>query len=181
MQIVTERLLMREFRAEDWTAVWRYQNDSRYLRYYEWTGRTPEEAQAFVQMFINQQQAQPRLKYQLAVTMKETGKLIGNCGIRRTAVTATEADIGYELSPEHWGHGYATEAATAILKFGFTELQLHRIWAECVADNVGSAHVLTKIGMTQEGHLREKSYYKDRWWDTLLFAILADKWRAQTT
>jgi len=42
---------------------------------------------------------------------------------------AHEGDIGYELSPKHWGHGYATEAATAMLDFGFTQLKLHRIWS----------------------------------------------------
>jgi RimJ/RimL family protein N-acetyltransferase len=55
---------------------------------------------------------------------------------------------------------------------------LHRVCAACVADNTGSAHVLEKLGMQQEGRLRENEYYKGRWWDTLLYAILYEEWQA---
>ena len=85
---------------------------------------------------------------------------------------------GYELSPLTWGQGYATEAARAIVRFGFRELRLHRIWAWCNAANAGSARVLAKLRMRQEGRLRDKEYFKGRWWDTLIFAILEDEWRA---
>ncbi len=60
MELTTERLILREFVYEDWPAVLAYQRDPRYLRYYEWTDRTSEDVQRFVQMFLDQQQAQPR-------------------------------------------------------------------------------------------------------------------------
>lgn len=179
MKLVTDRLILREFQADDWPAVLAYQSDLRYLRYYEWASRTPEEVQAFVSMFLDQQNQEPRIKFQLAVTLKTTHQLIGNCGIRMDSPEARQADIGYELNPEHWGRGYATEAAQAIVNFGFTQLQLHYLWAWCVADNAGSANVLTKLGMRLEGRLREHEYYKGRWWDTLMFGLLEDEWRAQ--
>jgi len=179
MQITTERLILREFREDDWRDVLAYQRDPLYLRYYEWEERSPEAVQKFVRRFVAQQQARPRIKYQLAITLKHNQQLIGNCGIRMAEVEATEADIGYELAPQQWGKGYATEAAQAIVEFGFTELRLHRIWAECNADNSGSAGVLKKVGMQLEGRSREKEYYKGRWWDTLQFAILDYEWRAR--
>ena len=179
MELITDRLILREFRADDWPAVLAYQRDPRYLRLYAWTERTPEAVQDFVQMFLDHQQADPRLKFQLAVTLKETGHLIGNCGIRLDATETHEGNIGYELSPEEWGQGYATEAARAIVRFGFTELKLHRIWSWCVADNVGSARVLEKLGMQHEGRLRHKEYYKGRWWDHLVYGLLEEEWRAQ--
>jgi RimJ/RimL family protein N-acetyltransferase len=177
MQFHTARLLLREFVDTDWPAVLAYQRDPRYLQFYAWIERTPEDAQRFVQMFIIQQREQPRRKFQLAVVLRDTQHLIGNCGIRKASLEAREADIGYELAPDLWGQGYATEAARAIIHFGFTELKLHRITAWCIADNVASARVLEKIGLKLEGRLREKEYFKDRWWDTLLYAILADEWR----
>jgi ribosomal-protein-alanine N-acetyltransferase len=176
MELVTERLILREFIESDWPAVLAYQSDPRYLRYYEWTERTPEAARAFVQMFVAHQREQPRTKFQLAVTLKSDGQLIGNCGIRMASIDAHEGDIGYELAPCHWGRGYATEAARAMVRFGFTGLGLHRIWAECNADNTASAHVLEKLGMRCEGRLRDKAYYKGRWWDTLLYAVLDYEW-----
>jgi RimJ/RimL family protein N-acetyltransferase len=89
---------------------------------------------------------------------------------------ARDADIGYELDPHYWGHGYAIEAARAIMEFGFAELLLHRIWAKTNADNTGSIRLLEKLGMRQEGRLREKEYFKGRWWDTLIYAILDREW-----
>lgn len=178
MQLATDRLILREFVANDWQAVLAYQFDPRYLRFYDWEGRTAAEARDFVQIFLDQQTTRPRHKFQLVITTKAEGKLIGNCGIRLDAPTASTANIGYELAPEQWGHGYATEAARAILAFGFSELGLHRIWASCVAENTASAHVLIKLGLRREAHLREVAYYKARWWDEQIYAILEDEWRA---
>ena len=177
MKLETERLILRDFLKEDWQRVLEYQSDPLYLRYYEWTERTPEAAQDFVGWFLEHQKQTPRIKYQLAVTLKSNHQLIGNCGIRLDKANAFQADIGYELDPKHWNHGYATEAAHAIVDFGFSSLSLHRVWSWCVADNLGSAHVLEKLGMRCEGHLRENEYYRGRWWDTLMYAILAEEWQ----
>ncbi len=177
MQLTTARLTLREFRPEDWEAVWRYQNEAAYLRYYPWTRRTAQDVQGFVKMFINWQAEQPRRKFQLAIDLTATGALIGNCGLRLETADAHEGDIGYELAPEHWGSGYATEAARELLRFGFADMGLHRIWSWCIADNAASANVLRKIGMREEGRQREKEFFKGRWWDTLLFGMLAEEWR----
>jgi [ribosomal protein S5]-alanine N-acetyltransferase len=180
MKLETARLILREFVEEDWERVLEYQTDPLYLRYYEWTekDRTPESVQEFVGWFLDQQGEHPRIKFQLAVTLKSNDLLIGNCGVRMDKANAIEAEIGYELDPKHWNHGYATEAAHAIVDFGFSHFGVHRIWANCVADNLGSAHVLEKLGMKLEGRLREKEFYKGKWWDTLIYGILADEWEA---
>ena len=177
MILTTERLLLREFVAEDWPAILAYQSDPRYLRYYEWTGRTPEEVQQFLQMFVAQQAEQPRRKFQLAVVLRSDGRLIGNCGIRLKTADAREGDIGYEFAPDEWGKGYATEAAHAIVGFGFGELGLHRIWSWCIAENAGSWHVMEKLGMRREGQLRENEWFKGRWWDTFVYGILEHEWK----
>ena len=129
MFLETPRLLLRDFTADDWPAVFAYQRDPRYLRLYEWSDRTPEAVQAFVQMFIDQQHARPRTRFQLAVTLRQTGEAIGNCGIRRESPTSHEAEIGYEIAPDQWGRGYASEAVAAIVRFGIEPLLVHRISA----------------------------------------------------
>lgn len=172
MILETDRLLMREFVEADWQAVFAYQSDPLYLRYNYWTHRTQKDVCEFVQMFIGQQKEQPRTKFQLAVVLKEENRLIGNCGIRVNDPEMREANIGYELNTQYWGQGYATEAAQAILKFGFEELRMHRIWSWCVAQNLASVRVLEKIGMRREGHLREKELIKGKWYDNFLYAIL---------
>lgn len=177
MILETERLILRDFVKEDWRRVWEYQSDPLYLRYNMWTQRTVEAAQEFVGWFLDHQEQNPRIKYQLAVMLKSDNRLIGNCGIRMTKANALEADTGYELDPNYWGHGYATEAVHAIVDFGFEHFGVHRVSANCVADNVGSAHVLEKLGMQLEGRLRENQYFKGRWWDTLVYAVLDDEWQ----
>ena len=179
MRIITERLILREFVIDDWPDVLAYQCDSRYFRYYPWTDRTPVEVRDFVQMFLDQQAEQPRRKFQLAITLMDNGQLIGNCGVRRKAENDWEADICYELAPDYWGKGCATEAALAIINFGFQELKLHRISSSCIADNAASARVLEKVGLQLEGRLQENEYFKDRWWDTLQYGLLESEWRAQ--
>ena len=178
MKLETERLILRDFVRDDWQRVLEYQSDPLYLRYNHWDERTPEAVQKFIGRFLDHQQQEPRIKYQVAVTLKSNDLLIGNCGVRMDTIGAVEAEIGYELDPNYWNQGYATEAAHAIVDFGFSHFGVHRIWADCVADNVGSAHVLEKLGMKLEGRFRENRYYKDRWWDSLYYAILEEEWQA---
>jgi RimJ/RimL family protein N-acetyltransferase len=178
MEIITARLVLRELAVDDWPVVLAYQSDPRYLRYYHWFERSESDVRDFVQMLVDQQAVEPRRKFQLAITLAEDGGLIGNCGIRRKPENEWEADIGYELNPEYWGRGYATEAARAIVAFGFRDLALHRVSSWCIADNVASARILEKTGMRREGCLHENEYFKGRWWDTLLFGLLRHEWRA---
>jgi len=176
MILTTKRLVLRDFEEEDWPTVLAYQSDPRFLRYYHWTHRTEQNVREFVRMFIAQREEVPRTKFQLAITLASDGQLIGNCGIRMKTPGDREADLGYELNPRYWGNGYATEAASALLAFGFNHLRLHRVWAWCIAENAASARVLEKIGMRQEGRLRENEWMQGRWWDTLLYAILEQEW-----
>ncbi len=176
MKLETGRLILREFVAEDWRAVLAYQSDPLYLRYYHWSDRSPGNVRAFVNMFIEFQRERPRTKFQLAVVLKENEQLIGNCGIRINNVELREANIGYELNSQYWGQGYATEAAREVLRFGFEELGMHRIYATTLGANVGSSKVLAKLGMRLEARELEKEFIKGRWYDSLTYAMLDREW-----
>jgi [ribosomal protein S5]-alanine N-acetyltransferase len=176
MILTTQRLLLRELEEEDWRAVYGYQTSPLFLRFTPWNHRTPEDARRFVQMFINWRDEMPRQKFQFAIILQSEQRLIGNCGIRINAFNSWEAEIGYELDPAYWGKGYATEAARALLAFGFRDLRLHRIYAYCIAENIASARVMARIGMKCEGSLRETEWMKMRWWDRFLYAILDREW-----
>jgi RimJ/RimL family protein N-acetyltransferase len=177
MLIETERLILREFRLDDWSDVVAYWSDPRYQRFYPEIADVEGAVRDLVGRFVAAQAEQPRRTWQLAIVTEADARLIGNCGVRVNDPDLAEGNIGYELNPRDWGHGYATEAARAILDFGFAELGLRRVWAECVADNVGSVRVLEKLGMRREAHFREHRRYRDRWWDTLIYAILDHDWR----
>lgn len=179
MQLGTPRLVLRDFEEDDWSAVLAYQKDPLYMKFTPWTERTEADVRQFVGMFLLWRDEQPRRKFQLAITLRSTGQLIGNCGIRSSMQKIWEAEIGYELDSRYWKQGYAIEAARAMLDFGFQESQLHRIWAHCIADNVASAHVMERLGMRFEGRLYENEWMKGHWWDSLLYAILDREWFAR--
>jgi len=181
MIIETPRLILREFVDGDWPAVLAYQSDRRYLSFYAWTARTGIEVRDFVAAFVASQTAEPRITYQLAITLRDGGRLVGNCGVRLGHPGARIGDLGYELSPEYWGRGYATEAARAMAGFAFEGLGLHRVWAECVPENVASRQVMVKLGMRPEGHLRQTQWYKGRWWDMLVYGILEEEWAGRAS
>ncbi len=177
MIVETERLILREFQPGDWRAVLAYQADQRYLRYYPWFERNEYDARSFVQMCIDWQKERPRRKYQLAIVLKANSLLIGNVGLRGSSGQERVADLGYEIAAEYWKQGYATEAALVMLAFGFRSLHMHRIWANCISENAGSARVLEKIGMQKEGELRNHEYFKGRWWNTSMYGILENEWK----
>jgi RimJ/RimL family protein N-acetyltransferase len=178
VRLATDRLVLREFESDDWRALLAYQADPRYLRYYPWSTREAAAVQELVGHFVARRADTPRRMFQLAMTLPaEAFRLIGSCGLRVNDAEQREGNIGYELDPAYWGRGYATEAGRAMLAFGFERLDLHRIWAECVADNRASARVLEKLGMRREAHFRESGFFKGRWWDSLVYAMLDHEWR----
>ena len=175
--LTTDRLILREFAEDDWRATLAYQSDPLYLRYYAWTHRTEDDVRAFVGTFLTQQAERPRRKFQFALTLRADGRLVGSGGVRVRDPEGRQADIGYELDPRFWGQGLATEAARELLRFGFDDLGMHRLFGQCVADNAASARVMGKVGMRREAHLREQAWFKDRWWDSLIYAVLENEWR----
>ena len=82
------------------------------------------------------------------------------------------------LNRDYLGNGYATEASKVLLEFGFAQTDLHRIIGTCQPQNERSRRVLEKLGMRQEGFLREHKWGKGKWHDTLLLAILDHEWHA---
>ena len=176
MRLQTSRLALREYTEDDAPAVLAYQRDPRYLRYYPWEDRTIEDVRRFVRTFIDWRSESPRRRFQLAVLLRSSGLLIGSCGVRRKPDDDTEADIGFELSPEHWGRGYATEAATAMAGFAFRELGVRRLSSWCIADNTASARVLEKLGMLLESRQPAAEHFKGRDWDTLLYGMTRERW-----
>jgi ribosomal-protein-alanine N-acetyltransferase len=169
MELKTERLTIREFQFTDWMDVHAYASNLEVITHMLWGPNTEEETQAFIVHAIDMQRKSPRVDYEFAVIHQSTGKLIGGAGIH---VFDRQGEIGYCFHPDYWKQGYASEAAREVLKIGFEELGLHRIYATCRPDNMGSASVMKNIGMTYEGHLREHIFYKEKWHDSFQYSIL---------
>ncbi|MCA9876189.1 MAG: GNAT family N-acetyltransferase [Thermomicrobiales bacterium] len=176
VELRTDRLLLREFREEDWPALHAVESLPEVARYQHFDPRTPEESRAYVLGASESVQETPRTTYDLAVALPGDDRVIGRCGLGITDEAQREAVLWYTLHPDAWGHGFTTEAARAVVDFAFRELRLHRVWAECDPRNVGSWRVLEKIGLRREGHLIENVWLKGEWCDSLLYAVLDREW-----
>lgn len=171
MTITTDRLLLRPFRASDFEAVHAYAGDPAVVRFMDWGPNTMAETRAYVDRVL----APPAGQYPFAVVRTADGMLLGGAELQMASVEHRRADIGYVLSRDAWGNGYATEAAAALLRFGFDRLGLHKLSATCDPENAGSARVLEKIGMHREGLLRAHFLIRGEWRDRLLWAALRDR------
>lgn len=108
----------------------------------------------------------------LAVTLREAGTLIGTVGLA-LVMEDRRAEMGYWIGVPWWNRGYATEAARAVLDFGFGTLGLHRIMARHLARNPSSGRVMEKLGMTKEGVLRHHVLKWGEFEDLVVYAVLA--------
>ncbi len=173
IEINTTDLLLRDFVREDWPAIHEYASDPEVVRYDLWGPNSEEQTREFVDSTIRARQTRPRTSFDLAVTLRQTGQLIGGGSIRIRDQPRRVGDIGYVLHKAHWGRGLGTQVARGLVGFGFETLRLYRIWATCHVENIGSANVLTRAGMRQEGLLRGHHYKDGVGEDSKLFAVLA--------
>jgi RimJ/RimL family protein N-acetyltransferase len=168
----TTRLLLRDYSSDDWSFVQLYACDPEVVRYMEWGPNTDEDTRLFVEKCISMSKTIPRFGFELAITLIGENTPIGTVSIHISNAHNREGWIGYCLNKQFWGKGFATEAATAVMEFGFSTLGLHRIFATCDPKNIASANILKKLGMNLEGHFRDHKLVRGKWRDTALYAIL---------
>ncbi|GAB2549595.1 GNAT family N-acetyltransferase [Rufibacter soli] len=179
MQLLTPRLILREFQEEDWHFTNLYEANEEVMRYQTSGTRTSQESLEYIQQCLTEAQEEPRTLYDLAIVLEATQMLIGRVGMK-VDYDAEEAVLWYILNRSYWSKGYVSEAATAMLRFGFDQLHLHRIWADCDPRNTGSYRVMEKIGMRHEAHFKENIFIKGEWCDSYVYAILDREWRNQS-
>jgi RimJ/RimL family protein N-acetyltransferase len=175
--LLTERLALRELRVEDAHAIAMRAGDKRVARYL--IAVPSPYPVALAARWITSRivwWAQGR-GVTLAITRRETQhELLGTVSLRRF-VRDRRAELGYWLGADVWGHGYATEAADALVDFGFARLGLSRIYAQVLDGNDASCRVLEKLGMINEGMRRSHIRKGKRLHDVVMFGMLRDEWR----
>jgi len=172
--LVTARLTIRPFQVADWPAVAIYTTRPDVMAYMGEGVQTAAETQAFVEKNAAGTEVNA---YALILTAE--AKLIGHMVYHPWFAPRTY-EIGWVLHPDYHRRGYASEAALALLRYGFEEMKLHRIIATCQPQNPASYGVMEKIGMRREGHFQQCIYRGDDvWWDEYFYAMLAREWIAR--
>jgi Acetyltransferases, including N-acetylases of ribosomal proteins len=179
VKFITERLILRPFTTEDADAVHAYASDIENVRYMLWGPNERKDTGEFIGECLRKEAETPRLAYDFAITLKSSGKLIGACGLYLNK-EMTEGMLGWILHRDCWKRGYMPEAATALLRLGFEQLKLHRIYATCNVENYGSRRVMEKCGMRREAHFVKNRFGRvgteKVWYDEYHYALLAEEW-----
>lgn len=171
MKIVTARLQLREFIISDLDALTTCMTPSE-MRQFEKGLPDRDSVQVFLEQIIQKATEKPRNLYCLAITVPPADHVVGYISLKYQNPEIREWEIGWAIRMEDWRKGYASEAAGGMLDFAFQVLDAHRVVAFCHADNMASARVMKKIGMKQEGHLRQTRWFNECWADELVFATL---------
>ncbi|MES1990000.1 MAG: GNAT family N-acetyltransferase [Pseudomonadota bacterium] len=175
LPLETPRLILRDFRKSDLKAVHAYSSLDEVARYLIWGPNTPAQSKQAIEGFLEDQRMKPREIFDVAVTLKPKGEVIGGAGVRIVDRDNLTGEIGYTLHPDFWGFGFATEATRALLHAGFNDLGLQRIIAHCDQRNKASARVMERLGMRREGALRGSKIIHGQWRDEYLYAVLAEE------
>lgn len=175
MTLTTERLLLRRYKTEDWERVHIYGSDPDFSKYELWGPNTLDDTHKFVAEMVQQTETNPRYKFDFAVCLKENELLIGGCGIRRETELSQVANLGWAINPEFQRKGYATEAARALIEYGFQRLNLSVIYATCDTRNAPSYKVMEKLGMKKVGFIKGTKEVKGRVRDSYRYEILPSR------
>lgn len=175
LPLQTSRLILRDYRTEDWERVHLYGSIPEFSQYELWGPNTVEDSKGFVKMMVEQTQASDRSKFDFAVCLRDGELLIGGCGIRRETQESAVAYLGWAINPDFQKQGYATEAAGALISFGLNQLGLAVIYATCDTRNAASYRVMEKLGMKRVGFIKGDKEIKGHIRDSYRYELTLKK------
>jgi len=167
----TRRLILRPLRMGDAKDLFAYASDPQVSRHVLWdTHQSIRDSRMFLRFAIRQYRR--GLPGSFAITLKDSGRMIGTVGFMWINPDWASAEVGYSLSRDYWNQGIMTEALREVVAFGFDRLKLNRIEAQHETDNPASGRVMAHVGMQYEGTLRQRLKNKGRYVDVALYAML---------
>lgn len=173
--IRTEHLLLREPRFTDAAYIFSIRSNSEVTDGY-CTEKYTEETQAtnWIRSLVDGFAKKQHILW--FITLNGEERVIGNCTLWHLDLSSACGELGYELHRDYWGKGIASEAANAVLKFGFSEMGLNRIEALPFRHNVSSHKLLDRLGFKLEGVMRQKHLFKGTYYDQFFYGMLKDDW-----
>lgn len=166
----TDRLILRKVTLADAADIFAYASDEEVAKYVTWNvHKTIQDTERFIYFIFSRYESNSPAPW--AIENKENGKVIGTIDYVMWQEEHKVAEVGYALSKDYWGKGIMSEALEAVKTFGFEHMDLVRIQAHCMAENIGSARVMEKAGLTYEGTKKKALLIKNRHRDLKGYAI----------
>jgi [ribosomal protein S5]-alanine N-acetyltransferase len=167
----TERLLLREITKKDAEGIFACFSNNDVTRLYgQETLASIEQAEKFVDFFSKNYSEKRGIRW--GIERKGTKGIIGTIGFNAWLPKHKRAEIGYEIHPGQWRKGYALEAVSKVLSYGFEVMDLTRIGAVVFIENEASNELVTKVGFQKEGVLRDYMYQNGKAHDTYVYSLL---------
>ena len=184
--IHTERLILRLMTDADIDDVFAYQSREDVCRYLLFDPRSREDVATRVAQFALATTLAADGDYlQLAVELPATAdapaRVIGDSYFTITSAENAKAEIGWTMHPDFHGHGYAAEAARAVLAIAFDDIRLHRVSAELDPRNGASIALCKRLGMREEAYFVRDLWFKGDWADTGVYSLLDTEYTNQKT
>lgn len=178
LPVETQRLVIRELAEKDLEPLYAWRRNPAYRRHLPMPRQTRTAVEAELGTVLRDQTDYRRLRYLLGVIERKSGRMLGEAILKLgPALRHRQAEIGWAVAEDAKGHGYATEIGGALLDAAFGQLRLHRVFAMCSTENGASRHVMEKLGMREEGLLREHFRARERWWSSHIYAMLDSEHR----
>ena len=167
----TERLRLREIFTEDQNAIYNIFSNEQVTRYYGLkTFDQMKQAEDLIAAFATNFQNKRGMRW--GIERKDNPGLIGTIGFNLWSPAHKRAEIGYDIHPDYWRTGYASEAVNKIVEYGFKEMALTRIGATVFVENDASSQLLLRQGFEKEGTLKKYMYQNEQAFDVNVFAKL---------
>jgi len=173
LPVETARLRLRELEEADLAALHAWRRHPEYRRHLPMPRQTREEVRRELDAVMRDRIDTRRSRYLLTVVERDGGRMIGEAIVKLVGGSRSrQAEIGWAVAEADKGRGYATEIGGALLDLCFRSLKRHRVFALCSVDNAASRRVMEKLGMREEGLMREHFHANGRWWSSHLYALL---------
>ena len=178
--IRTARLDLRPFTPGDFEDLYAYHSRPDVARYLLWEERDRAQAREALERKTRQSALDDEGQaLVLAVVWPQVGRVVGEVNLEWRSRQHRQGEIGFVFNPDYHGNGLATEAAEAMLRLGFDDLGLHRVFGRCDARNLASARVMERLGMRREAHFVHNEIFKGEWGEELVYAMLDQEWKAR--
>ncbi len=178
MYLQTARLTLRNFIDSDLDTFFEYRNDPEVAKYQGWGIPYPrEKAEQFISSMKDRFAPKQADWIQFAIALKDTDELIGDLGCFVKKEDARQSVIGFTIASKHWRKGYAIEVIPCLLDYLFEDMDMHRVSADCDAENIASYRTLEKLGFRREAHFVDSFLLNGVYTCEYYYGMLQREWR----
>lgn len=173
MSFTTERLNIVELGWKDIQDIHKMHSYAEVMEHN--TIGTPTEltdTEKILNAVLEDKDSRDKSHFSWTIRLKSNDEFIGEIGLNLAPARYQKGEVHYSIMPDHWSHGYATEALKGLIDYAFDKMNLHRIEAGVSVENLSSIKVLEKVGMTREGRKRQILPIRGEWKDNFFYAIL---------